>query len=160
MEWPSWSTKESKMQYLMQSQKWQKDLCLFPRQAIHYHGNPSLCPKQKYWISWSWMILWRWTRPSRTNTQKRCPFHHRGLKSKSKKSRDTGITGKFGLGVQNEPGQRLTEFCQENALVLANTLFQERKRQLYTWTWPDGQYRNQIDDILCSQRWRSSIQSA
>ena len=71
----------------MQSQKWQKDLCLFPRQAIHYHGNPSLCPKQKYWISWSWTILWRRTRPSRTNTQKRCPFHYRGLKCKSRKSR-------------------------------------------------------------------------
>ena len=50
-----------------------------------------------------------------------------------------GITGKFGLGVQNEPGQRLTEFCQENALVIANTLFQQHKRRLYTWTSPDGQ---------------------
>ena len=45
-----------------------------------------------------------------------------------------GATGKFGLGVQNEAGQRLTEFCQENALVIANTLFQQHKRQLYTWT--------------------------
>ena len=71
-----------------------------------------------------------------------------------------GITGKFGLGVQNEAGQRLTEFCQENALVIANTLFQQHKRRLYTWTSPDGQYQNQIDYILCSQRWRNSIQSA
>ena len=70
------------------------------------------------------------------------------------------VTGKFGLGVQNEAGQRLTEFCQENALVIANTLFQQHKRSLYTWTSPDGQHRNQIDYILCSQRWRSSIQSA
>ena len=69
-----------------------------------------------------------------------------------------GVTDKFGLGVQNEAGQRLTEFCQEKALVIANTLFQQHKRQLYTWTSPDGQYRNQIDYILCSQRWRSSIQ--
>ena len=61
-----------------------------------------------------------------------------------------GITGKFSLGVQNEAGQRLTEFCQENALVIANTLFQQHKRQLYTWTSPDGQYQNQIDYILCS----------
>ena len=45
-----------------------------------------------------------------------------------------GVTGKFGLGEQNEAGQRLTEFCQENALVIANTLFQEHKRRLYTWT--------------------------
>ena len=49
-----------------------------------------------------------------------------------------GITGKFGLGVQNEAGQRLTQFCQENALVIANILFQQHKRRLYTWTSPDG----------------------
>ena len=55
-----------------------------------------------------------------------------------------GITGKFGLGVQNKAGQRLTEFCQENALVIANTLFQHKGR-LYTWTSPDGQYQNQTD---------------
>ena len=53
-----------------------------------------------------------------------------------------------------------TEFCQENILVIANTLFQQHKRRLYTWTSPDGQYQNQIDYILCSQRWRRSIQSA
>ena len=52
------------------------------------------------------------------------------------------------------------QFCQENALVIANTLFQQHKRRLYTWTSPDGQYQNQIDYILCSQRWKSSIQSA
>ena len=51
-----------------------------------------------------------------------------------------GVTGKLGLGVQNETGQRLTEFCQENALVIANTLFQQHKRRLYTWTSPDGQH--------------------
>ena len=71
----------------------------------------------------------------------------------------TGVTGKFGLGIQNEAGQRLIEFCQENALVIANTLFQQHKRRLYTWTSPDGQHRNQIDYILCRQRWKSSIQS-
>ena len=71
-----------------------------------------------------------------------------------------GVTGKFGFGVQNEAGQKLTEFCQENALVRANTLFQQHKRRLYTWTSPDGQHQKQIDYILCSQRWRSSIQSA
>ena len=51
-----------------------------------------------------------------------------------------GVTGKFGLGVQNEAGQRLIEFCQENALVIANTPFQQHKRRLYTWTSSDGQY--------------------
>ena len=60
----------------------------------------------------------------------------------------------------NETGQRLIEFCQEYALVIANTLFQQHKRRLYTWTSPDGQHQNQIDYVLCSQRWRSSIQSA
>ena len=55
--------------------------------------------------------------------------------------------------------ERLIEFCQENALVIANTLFQQHKRRLYTWTSPDGRHQNQIDYILCSQRWRSSIQS-
>ena len=70
------------------------------------------------------------------------------------------VTGKLGLGAQNEAGQRLMEFCQENTLVIADTLFQQHKRRLYTWTSPDGQYWDQIDYILCSQRWRSSIQSA
>ena len=71
-----------------------------------------------------------------------------------------GITGKFGLGVQHEAGQRVTEFCQENTLVIANTPFQQHKRRLYTWTSPDGRHWNKIVYILCSQRWRSSIQSA
>ena len=61
--------------------------------------------------------------------------------------------------MQNEAGKRLIEFCQENALVIANTLFQQHKRRLYTWTSPDGQHWYQTDYILCSQRWRSSIQS-
>ena len=71
-----------------------------------------------------------------------------------------GVTGKFGLGVQNEAGKRLIEFCQENTLVIGNTLFHQHKRRLYTWTSPAGQHQNQIYCILCSQRWRSSIQSA
>ena len=60
------------------------------------------------------------------------------------------ITGKFGLGLRNEAGQRLIEFCQENALVIANILLQQHKRRLYTWTSADGQYQNQIYYILCS----------
>ena len=63
-----------------------------------------------------------------------------------------GVTGKFGLEVQNEAGQRLIEFCQENALVIAITVFQQHKTRLCTWTSPDGQHQNQIDYILCSQR--------
>ena len=94
----------------------------------------------------------------KTNTGKR-PFPHRGLECKSRKSRYLELTGKFDLEVQNEAGQRLTELCKENTLVIANTLFQQHKRRPYTWTSPDGQCWNQIDYILCSQRWRSSIQS-
>ena len=72
--------------------------------------------------------------------------------NKTTKKEIPGVTGEFGLGVQNEAGQRLTEFCQENTLIIANTLFQQHKRRLYTWTSPDGQYQNQTDYILCSQR--------
>ena len=61
-----------------------------------------------------------------------------------------GVAGKFDLVVQNEVGQRLTEFCQENTLVRANTVFQQHKRQLYTWIRPNSQFRNEIDYILFS----------
>ena len=64
------------------------------------------------------------------------------------------------LGIQNEAGKTLTDFCQENALVIENTHFQQHKRVLYTWTLLGSQYQNQIDYNFCSQRWRSSIQSA
>ena len=90
--------------------------------------------------------------PFRTNTQKRCPFHYGDWNAKVGSQEIPGVTGKFGLGVQNEAGQRQIEFYQEKALVIANTFFQQHKRRLYTWTSPDGQHRNQIDYILCSQR--------
>ena len=80
--------------------------------------------------------------------------------AKVRSQESPGVTHKFGLRAQNEAGQRLIKFYQENALVIANTLFEQHKRRLYTWTSPDGQCQNQIDYILCSQRWRSSIQSA
>ena len=135
--------------------------------SVHFQGKPFnitviqvYAPTNKRWRSWSWTVLWKPTRPSRTNIQKRCPFHHRGLECKIGCQEIPGVTGKFGLEIQNKAGQRLTEFCQENALVIANTHFQQHKRRLYTWTSPDSQQQNQIDYILCSQRWRSSIQSA
>ena len=77
--------------------------------------------------------------PSRTNTKNT----NKGLKCK-RSQEIPGVTDKFGLGVQKEAGKRLTEFCQENTLVIANTLFQQHKRRVYTWTLPDGQYQNQI----------------
>ena len=77
----------------------------------------------------------------------------------SRKSRNTWSNRQIWPWCTNEAEQRLIEFCQENTLVIANTLFQQHKRRLYTWTSPDGQHWNQTDCILCSQRWRSSIQS-
>ena len=101
------------------------------------------------------------TRPSRTNTQKRCPFHYRGLECKSRKSRNTwGNRQIWPWNTEWSRAKTNTEFCEENALVITNTLFQQHKRRLYTWTSPDGQHQNQIDYILCSQKWRSSTQSA
>ena len=93
------------------------------------------------------------------NTKKICPFaFHWNAKVWSQEI--PGVTGKFGLGVQNEAWQIFMEFCQENTVVIANTLFQQHQRRLYTWTLLDGQYWNQSDYILCSQRWRNSEQSA
>ena len=107
-----------------------------------------------------WIVLWRPTRPCRTNTQKRCLFHYRRLEFKSRKSRYTWSNRQIWPWNTKQTGQRIPEFSQENALVIANTLFQQHRRRLYTWTSPDGQHQNEIDYILCSQRWRSSIQSA
>ena len=72
--------------------------------------------------------------------QKDVLFFIGDLNAKVGSQETPGVTGKFGPGVQNAAGQRLIEFCQENALVMANTLFQQHKRQLYTWTSPNGQY--------------------
>ena len=98
--------------------------------------------------------------PFRTNTQKRCSFHYRGLECKPRKSRNTWGNRQIWPWNTEWSRARLIEFCQENTLVIANTLFQQHKRRIYTWTSPDGQHQNQIDYILCSRRWRSSIQSA
>ena len=73
----------------MQSIKRQNNLCSFPRQMLQYHSNPSLCPNQECWRSWSWTVPWRSKRPSTTNTAKRCPFHYRGRGHKSRKSKNT-----------------------------------------------------------------------
>ena len=105
------------------------------------------------------MILCRPIRLSRTKIQKRCLFPYRGLECKSRKSRDTWSNRQIWLWSTKWNRQRLTEFCQENPLVTAN-IFQQHKRRFYTWTSPDAQYQNQIVYILCSQRWRNSIQSA
>ena len=115
-------------------------------------GGRSSC-----WRSWSWQILQDLLELTHKQDVLFLIWHWNAKVGSQEIPR---VTGKFGLGMQNEAGQSLTEFCQENTLVTANTLFQQHKRRLYTWTSPNGQYRNQIDYILCSQRWRSSIQSA
>ena len=92
----------------MQSQKQQNDLCSFPRQTIQYQSNPNLCSNQECWKSWSWMVLWRPTRSFRTNTHKKDVLFIIGDWNAKVGSQETpGVTGKFGLGEQNEAGQRL-----------------------------------------------------
>ena len=117
--------------------------------------NSSLC-----WRSGSWLAPWRPTRSSRTYNTKDVLSITGNWNTKIESQEISRVTGKSGLGVQNETGQKLTEFCQENMLVIAIILSQQHKRWLYTWTSPDGQYQTLIDYALCSQRWRSSTQSA
>ena len=82
------------------------------------------------------------------NRQKRCHFHYSDWNAKVGSQQIPGVSGKFGLEVQNKAVQRLTEFCQENTLVIANTFFQQHKRQYYTWISPDGQCQNHTDYIF------------
>ena len=90
------------------------------------------------------MDLWQPTRPSRINTKTDVFFIIGEWNVIVGSQEIPRVTGKLGLAVQNEAGQRLTEFCQENALVRANTLFQQHKRWLYTWTSPDAQYQIRV----------------
>ena len=83
-------------------------------------------------LSWRHSVRLDLLTDTKKKEKKRCPLHHRGLDAKVGNQEITLVTGKFGLGEQNEAGQRLTECCQENALVVANTLFQPHKRRLYT----------------------------
>ena len=104
-------------------------------------------------------MLWRRTRLSRTNTPK-MSFSLWWTGMQSRKSRNTWSNRPICPWSTKRSTSKTNRFCQENALVIANTLFQKQKRRLYTWTSPDGQHWNQIDNILCSQRQRSFIQSA
>ena len=106
------------------------------------------------------MVLCWPTRCLRNNIKKDTLFIIGDWNAKVGSQEIPGVICNLGLRIQNEAGKRLTEFSQENGLVMANPLFQQHKRQLKTWTSPDGQYWNQVDYILCSQRWRNTIQSA
>ena len=131
---------------------------MFPRQTIPHHSNLSLCPitnakdADQYYEEPEDLL--------ELTLKKDVLFIIGDWNAKVGSQEIPRITGKFGLGVQNEAGRRLIEFCYQNRLVIANTLFQQHKRRLYTWTSPDGRYRDQIDYIICRQRWRSSVQSA
>ena len=144
----------------MQSQKWQNDLCSFPRQTIHIRVTQVYAPTsnaEEVEVEWFNEDL----QELLELTPKRDVLFIIGDSNAKVGSQEIpGVPGKFGLGVQNEAGPRPTEFSQENTLVIANILLQQHKRWLYTWASPDGQYQNQIDYILCSQRGRSSVQSA
>ena len=117
------------------------------------NGNTLQCScLENPWDGGAWWAAVSGVSQSRTRRKR--------LSLECKSQEIPGVTGTFGLRVQNEEGQTLIEFCQEKALVIENTLFQQHKRTLYTGTSPGGQCQNQIDYILFSQRWRSPIQSA
>ena len=124
----------------MQSQKRQNDLCLFLRQTIQYHSYQVYVPTsnaEEAEVEGFYEDL----QDLLELTPKKDVLYITGEWNAKVGSQEIhGVTGKFGLGVQNEAGQRLIEFCQENALVIANTIFQPHKRRLYTWTSPDGPY--------------------
>ena len=144
----------------MQSPKWQSDLCSFPRQTIQHHVTQAYALTsnvEEANVEWFYEDIQNHLELSH---RKYILFIIGDWNAEVGSQEIPGVTGKVCLGVQNEAGQRITEFCQENALVVANILFQKHKRWLYTWTSPDGQCQNQIDYILYSQRWRSSIESA
>ena len=97
----------------MQSQKWQNDLCSFPRQTIQHQSNTSLYANQQSWRSWSWTVLWRPTRPSRPTPKKDVLFIIEDWNAKVRSQEIPGVTGKFGLGIRNEAGQRLIVLPRE-----------------------------------------------
>ena len=110
----------------MQSQKRQNDLCSFPRQTIQYHSNPSLCPNQYERFYEDLQDFLELT------PIKDVLFIIGDWNAKVASQETPGVTGIFGLGIRNEAGQRLIDFCQENSLVIKNTLFKQHKRRLYT----------------------------
>ena len=141
----------------MQFQKWQNDLCSFPRKQFSITVIQAYAPTSNTEEAEVELFYEDLQDLLELTLQKDVLFITGDWNAKVG-SQET--PGAIGLGIWNEAGQRLIAFCQENTLVIANTLFQQHKRRLYTWISPDGQHRNQIDYILCSQRWRCSIQSA
>ena len=100
------------------------------------------------------------TRPFRTNTQKRCPFHYRGLECKSSKSRNTWSNRQIWPQSTEWSRAKANRVLPRECIGHSKHPLPQHKRWLYTETSPSGQHQNQIDYILCSQGWRSSIQAA
>ena len=119
------------MQYVGTFSTMTNDLCSFPRQTIQYHSNPSLCPNHKCQEAEVVQFSDDLQDLLELTPKKDVIFIIENWNAKVESQEIPRVTGKFGLGVQNEAGQRLTEFCQKNALVIANTLFQQHKRRLY-----------------------------
>ena len=144
----------------MQSQKQQNDLYSFPRQTIQCHVIQVYAPTSNAKEAEVEQCYEDLQDLLELTPQKDVLFIIGAWNAKVGSQETPGVTGNVGLGVWNEAGQRIIEFCEENALVIANTLLQQHKTKLYTWTSPDAQNQNQIYYILCSQKWRSSTQSA
>ena len=126
--------------------------CSFPRQAIQYHSNTSLCPKHKEAeVEWFYEDLQDLLE---LTPKKDVLFIIENWNAKVESQETPGVTGKFGLGIQNEAGQRVTRVLPKERTGHSKYLLQQHKRRLYTWTSPDSQHQNQIDYILCSQRWK------
>ena len=119
----------------MQSQKQQNDLSLFPRQTVQITVIQVYAPtsnSKEAEVKWFYKNLLDLQDLLELTPPKDVLFIIGDWNVKVGSQEIPGVTGKFGLGVQNETGQRLTEFCQENMLVIVNTLFQQSKRQFYT----------------------------
>ena len=122
----------------MQSQKLQNDLCSFPSKPFNITVIQVYAPTSNTEEAEIEQFHKDQQDLLKLTPEKDVLFSTGDWNAKAGSQETSGVTGKFGLGVRNEAGQRLTEFCQENALVIANTLFQQHKRRLYTWTSPDG----------------------
>ena len=115
---------------------------MFPRQTTQYHSNPIYAPTNNAEEVEVEQFYKELQDLLELTPKKDVIFIIGDWNEKVGSQEIPGVTGKFSLRVQNEVGQRLIKFCQENTLVIANTLFQQHKKQLYTRTSPDSQYQN------------------
>ena len=152
---------ESEMQYLGAISKMTEWYWFLDRQTIQHHSNPSLCPNHWGQWRWSWPVLWRPVRPSRTtHTHTQMSFLSLGMECQSRKSRDTWRNRQVWPWSTKWSRTKANRALPRECTGHSKHPLPTTHRRLYTRTSPDGQHRNQIDYILCSHRWGSSIQSA